>query len=260
MDAREAYAAALVRAGVPVAGLEWFAHIGSTNDRVRELARSGAPEWTVVLAAEQAGGRGREGRAWSSPPGGLYLSVLLRPSPAAASRLPLAAGVAVADAVREHGVPARLKWPNDVLVDDRKLAGILCESASGAGTIDWVALGIGVNVELDPATLPPELRGQTASLRALGASCSLPEAAASVLAALRVWYDALVSHPESVIDAWRARSAAWWGKPVEVRTMSELFTGRAVDVDAEGALLVTTPDGQTRRVLSGDVVRLRRSG
>src|SRR6266540_629595 len=102
-------------------GLDWPAPIehhvrlGSTSDRLKEKARKGAPEWAAVLADEQTGGRGRQGRAWASPPGGLYLSVLLRPRFAPASLIPLAAGVAVVEALGEHGVTAELKWPNDVL-------------------------------------------------------------------------------------------------------------------------------------------------
>ena len=144
--------------------------IGSTSDRLKALARGGAPEWTVVLADVQTGGRGREGRTWVSPPGGLYLSVLLRPRFEKVGLLPLAAGVAVAEAAGELGVRTELKWPNDVLASGRKLAGILSEAASGPAGVEWVALGIGVNVSLDAARLPPEMQDGVTSLAAEGAA------------------------------------------------------------------------------------------
>ena len=128
--------------------------IGSTSDRLKELARGGAPEWTVVLADVQTGGRGREGRTWVSPPGGLYLSVLLRPRVeqvgAAAARGRCRGG---RGGGRARACATELKWPNDVLASGRKLAGILAEAASGPAGVEWVVLGIGVNVSLDAAGL-----------------------------------------------------------------------------------------------------------
>jgi BirA family transcriptional regulator, biotin operon repressor / biotin---[acetyl-CoA-carboxylase] ligase len=242
------------------AQLEWQRELVSTNDRLKGLARAGAPEWTAVLADVQTGGRGREGRSWVSPPGGLYLSVLLRPRFAAVSVLPLAAGVAVAEAAAELGVHAELKWPNDVQVSGRKLAGILSEAASGAGGVEWVVLGIGVNVGFAVAVLPEPLRGTTASLAEAGSPPAVAAVAAAVLAGVRVWYDALASSPAAVVSAWRRRSVAWWGESVEIRTGTETLRGRFLDVDDEGALLLALPDGRTRRVLCGEVAQARRTG
>jgi BirA family biotin operon repressor/biotin-[acetyl-CoA-carboxylase] ligase len=238
-------------------GVEWQDETVSTSDRVKALARAGAPEWTTVLAERQSGGRGREGRAWASPPGGLYLSVLLRPRFERVGLLPLAAGVAVAEAAEGLGVRVELKWPNDVLASGRKLAGILAEAASGSGGVEWVVLGVGLNVALDAAALPPGLAGAATSLRAEGvADPSVADVAASVLERLGVWYDALGSGPARVVSAWRSRSVAWWGGQVEVRTGDGGLEGRLVEVDDDGALVVEV-GGRRRRLLSGEVRRLR---
>ncbi len=276
MARRAALARALAARGVPPpATIEWHATIVSTNDRLKALARQGAPEWTLVGADRQTGGRGREGRAWISPPGGLYLSVLLRPRFAQIGLLPLAAGLAVAEVAAQHGLEVQLKWPNDVLVrgaapaqamatrepDERKLAGILAEASSGSAGTDWVVLGIGVNLAVADGSLPPELARRVATLSEAGSGPppDVVEVAASVVAQLGLWYDALGSSPASVVGAWRARAVAWWGERIAIRTGRERVRGRLVDVDEEGALLVEV-DGERRRFLSGEVERVRREG
>jgi BirA family biotin operon repressor/biotin-[acetyl-CoA-carboxylase] ligase len=241
------------------ARLEWQQSLASTSDRLKELAREDAPEWTAVLADVQTGGRGRSGRGWASPAGGLYLSVLLRPRFAHAGVLPLAAGLAVADAAAEHGADVLLKWPNDVLLGERKLAGVLAEAASAGARIDWIVLGVGVNVGVPSRAFPAELRNDVASLADLGPAPEVASVAAAVLDRLRVWYHAAASSRAAVVAAWRQRAVAWWGEPVEVRTGGETLRGRLLDVDEEGALLVATGAGRARRVLSAEVVRLRRA-
>ncbi|MGE5127128.1 MAG: biotin--[acetyl-CoA-carboxylase] ligase [Betaproteobacteria bacterium] len=251
---------ALAARGAPLpARLEWHESLVSTNDRLKELARDGAPEWTVVLADVQTGGRGRAGRGWASPAGGLYLSLLLRPRFTHVGVLPLAAGLAVADAAAEHGAEAFLKWPNDVLLGERKLAGVLAEAASSAAGVDWVVLGVGVNVSVPPRAFPAELREAVASLADVGPAPEVAALAAAVLDRLRVWYHAAASSRAAVVAAWRQRAVAWWGEPVEIRTGGETLRGRLLDVDDEGALLVATGAGRARRVLSAEVVRLRRA-
>jgi BirA family biotin operon repressor/biotin-[acetyl-CoA-carboxylase] ligase len=247
------------RGAEPVPAVEWRAEADSTNDRLKPLARAGAPEWSVVLADRQTGGRGREGRSWTSPAGGLYMSVLLRPRFGSVGLLPLAAGVAVADAVAEWRVSARLKWPNDVLLDGRKLGGILAEAASEGAGVEWVVLGIGVNVAVARDALPPELREQAVSLAdASSGRPAVPQVAAAVLAHLRVCYDRLRADPARIVEGWRARAVDWWGELVDVQTARGTLTGRMLGVDATGALLVGLEDG-TRRILSGEVRRLRRA-
>ncbi len=258
MDRPAALAQAVLAQGGPrLAAVEWHAAIGSTNDRLKELARGGAPEWTVVAADAQTAGRGREGRVWQSPPGGLYLSVLLRPGAAPAPLLPLAAGVAVAEALAGLGAACTLKWPNDVLASGRKLAGILAEASSSAAGVEWVALGIGVNVALDLDALPGDLRGAVTSLHAEGGSAPPLAVAASVLACVGAWYGVLVAEPQRVVGAWRERAAAWWGAIVDVRSGGVALRGKLVAVDDLGALVVELPDGETRRLVAGEVQMLR---
>lgn len=262
MDRAGALAAALAARGGPrLPAVEWAPSIVSTNDRLKALARGGAPEWTTVLADEQTGGRGREGRTWVSPPGGLYLSVLLRPRFSRVGLLPLAAGVAVAEAADELGVGTELKWPNDVLAAGGKLAGILSEAASGPAGIEWVVLGIGVNVALDRDGVPPGIRESVTSLAAEGGGgATVPGVAASVLARLAVCYDALGANPGALVAAWRERAAPWWGGLVDVRTAGGSLRGRLRDVDDEGALVLELDGGERKRVLSGEVARVRPAG
>jgi BirA family biotin operon repressor/biotin-[acetyl-CoA-carboxylase] ligase len=241
------------------ATIEWHAELPSTSDRLKALARDGAAEWTAVLADAQSGGRGREGRRWASPAGGLYLSVLLRPRFKQTALLPLAAGLAVAEAAAELQLETALKWPNDVQVaDGRKLAGVLAEASAGPSGIEWIAVGIGLNVAAPVAAFPAPLRGGVASLVEAGIAPDVPAVAAAVLCQLRVWYDALSSSAAIIVTAWRRRAVPWWGEKVEIRTAGEVLRGRLLDVDEEGALLVST-GGRTRRVLSGEVVQARRA-
>jgi len=253
-----------VREALRARGLDWpapiehHARLGSTSDLLKEKAREGAPEWAAVLADEQTGGRGRQGRAWASPPGGLYLSVLLRPQFAPASLIPLAAGVAVVEALREHGVTAELKWPNDVLAGGRKLAGILAEASSSSSGLEWVVLGVGMNLLAPSEALPDDLRDGAASVLALTGRRLEPAAAATaVLARLTVWYDALRADAPSVLRAWRACAVPWWGRRVELRSRGSVVRGVAEDLDPAGALLLTLEDGSRRTVLSGEVTAVR---
>ena len=249
------------RGGPRLPALEWHDELGSTSDRLKDLARAGAPAWTVVVGERQTGGHGREGRTWQSPKGGLYLSVLLRPSSERVSLIPLAAGVAVAEAVLELGVRAELKWPNDVLVSGRKLAGILAEASSSGSGVDWVVLGIGVNVAVELDALPDALRQSATSLAACGARDARPSAvAAAALARLSVWYDALRTEPARVVAAWRAQAVPWWGALVEARTAGGERRGRLAAVDEEGALWLETTAGERIRLVSGEVSRVRAVG
>lgn len=238
------------------APVEHHRSLASTNDRLKDLARAGAPEGSVVWADTQTAGRGRHGRAWVSPPGNLYVSVLLRPPMACAPLLPLAAGVAVAEGLEQLGVSARLKWPNDVVTLERKLGGILAESSSAGPLIDWVVVGIGVNVK---APLPPDLVDPAVSLVDAGAPLAQVEDVASVvLARLSVWYHRLAdSGRDAVVDEWRRRSVPWWGQPVEAWSSGTRIVGRAVGVDDDGGLVLEMDDGSRATLRSGDVRRCR---
>ena len=204
---------------------------GSTNERARALAAAGAPHGTLVTATEQTAGRGRQGRRWLAPPGrALLLSLVLRDPP---PPLPLLAAVAVADTL----VPrARIKWPNDVLVDDLKVAGILAEGRPQEG---WAVLGVGVNVALRGEDLP-------AGAGTLGLEPGdVEHVLAAVLAALEA---RLAQPPAQVLRAWRRRDALW-GREVAWNTGS----GRAEGIDDDGRLLVATPRGGRLALDAGEV-------
>jgi BirA family biotin operon repressor/biotin-[acetyl-CoA-carboxylase] ligase len=197
----------------------------STNERARELATVGAPHGTLVTAGEQSRGRGRQGRTWTAPAGrALLCSLVIREPP---RLLPLAAGVALAELA---GPPARLKWPNDVLCDGRKLAGVLVE---GRPLERWAVLGIGINVALREADFPPELRGRAATL---GLE---PEAIEPTLVALLEALERWLAAPEpEVLEAVRARDALL-GRPVRWSAGE----GSGAGIDDDGRLLVRTSDG-----------------
>jgi len=207
----------------------------STNDRARALAVAGAPHGTLVTAGAQSAGRGRQGRTWAAPAGrALLLSLLLRDYD---PLLPLRAGLAVADLA---GGAARVKWPNDVLVDGRKLAGVLVEARPRDG---WAVLGIGVNVAVDPAELPPDVRARAATLgRPPGA---LEETLAALIRALG---GRLAEPPGDSLAALRARDAL---RDLPVRWAGGVGTGAGID-DA-GGLLVRLPDGSVMTLDSGEV-------
>ncbi len=237
-----------------------FPTLGSTNDWMKEAARHGLPEWSVAIADLQTAGRGRHGRTWISPLGNLYLSVLLRPVlPAGClSLLPLAAGLAVAAGVEAFGAAPRLKWPNDVVVEGRKLAGILVESSSGSGAVEAAVVGVGVNIVASLGGAPPELAPLVTSLEDLtGDVPPALDVAAKVLGAMAVWYHALSDEPPRVVEEWRRRAVTWWGRPVEVRSGLEVIEGIAEDVDDRGALVVRKGDGSRVALLSGDARELR---
>ena len=213
--------------------------VDSTNERARELAQRGAPHGTVVTAAEQTAGRGRQGRTWTAPAGRAILcSVVVRDPP---RLLPLAAGVAVAEVA---GPEAMLKWPNDVLVDERKVAGILVEGRPQEG---WAVVGIGINVAISEDDFPDELRG-TAGTLGLG-----PEAVEPALGRLMETLDQWIAAPaERVLEAVRARDAL---RGQAVRWAGG--QGQAAGIDGDGRLIVVSDRGQV--ALDAGEVHLVRS-
>jgi BirA family transcriptional regulator, biotin operon repressor / biotin---[acetyl-CoA-carboxylase] ligase len=240
--------------------LHWYEEIGSTNDRAKELAEAGAEHGEVVIAERQTAGRGRRGRPWISPARkNLYFSVVLRPDlpPARAAELTLVASLAVCDALRQADVAAGIKWPNDVLVSGRKIAGVLTELAAEPDRVHWVVVGVGVNVNATAEDFPPELRPEATSVL-LERGSAAPRAlfAAACLTALEAWID---RHAEegfgAVRDGWRARSVTL-GREVVVRADDREIVGTAEDIDDQGALLVRDAQG-LQRILAGDVALLR---
>lgn len=232
----------------------WYEDVGSTNDVAAALAAAGARSGTVVLANRQRAGRGRQGRAWSSPAGaGLYASVVLRPGAVVPPLLTLAAEVALADGVRAAtGLETRLKWPNDVLAGERKLAGVLAESClQPDGAAPAIVLGFGINVRR--AVHPPAIAVLATSLEEeLGREVDRGLLLAECLAALAVRYgDLKDGRSVEVLAAWRARAEL--DRRVEWDEAGGARRGVAVAVDEEGALVVRAAGGLVR--LSSSEVR-----
>jgi len=223
--------------------------VPSTNDAARSLALEGAAHGTAVLANEQTRGRGTKGRAWLSPAGlGLYASFILRgpggravPFP---HLVPLAAALAAADAVREaSGLEVRLKWPNDILSDGRKLGGILAEGVHGGTGGDFVIVGIGLNAGHGADDFPEEIRSSSTSVRlACGRAADVEALFGALCRALDRWYNVLAGgDKEAVIRTFESRSAIPPGAAVTVKTVAGTFEAEFRGLDAEGRLVVARP-------------------
>ncbi|MEO6723729.1 MAG: biotin--[acetyl-CoA-carboxylase] ligase [Blastocatellia bacterium] len=245
-----------------------FATLGSTNDHLKQM--SDAPEFTCVVADEQTAGRGRRNRAWHSAPGeGLYLSLLLRP-PKFAMKIPLLSlmsAVAVAETLLKHGaVGVDIKWPNDVLVNERKLSGILIEAVSnGAGSDSSrdtrVIVGVGVNLNHpSPLAFPEEFRQTATSLRIeTGMAIEVEAFRDQLLLRLAHWYECWKRGEEQLIlDGWQRLSSYSRGQQVVVTLDHEQVFGRTAGLNDDGALLVQPADGSMRTILAGEVTRLRK--
>lgn len=241
--------------------VEWHPSIGSTNDRAVALAAGGAPEVQLVLADEQTAGRGRLGRVWTAPPGSSLMgSFLLRPgaAPGALTLLPLVAGLALAETVERHLLVAgcaaevTLKWPNDLLVDGRKAAGVLVELHG-----DAVVIGLGVNVDWRGLARPAELAGATSLSEAAGAPIDRWRLLPGLVGLLTSRYAAWRSEPSAVLSAYRARCATL-GREVRVALAGgAVVDGRAVAVDEDGALVVERTGGARVTCAAGDVEHVR---
>jgi BirA family biotin operon repressor/biotin-[acetyl-CoA-carboxylase] ligase len=234
-----------------------FKETNSTNAVAKNLAATGAPEGLVVVAEVQTEGRGRAGHKWDSPAGGLWFSVLLRPtfSPASAPAISLLAGVAVAKALRDlHFINAMVKWPNDVLVDGKKLCGILCEASLQGDKIEYVVVGVGMDVNNDASKLALEAGAipPTSVRDALGKEVDLPQLLAYVLLEMEKLYHRSKVGFGPIIDEWTALSDTI-GKHVEISDDSGKFKGTARRVTPEGALIVDS--GKEEKVVTAGDLR-----
>jgi BirA family biotin operon repressor/biotin-[acetyl-CoA-carboxylase] ligase len=235
-----------------------FQETTSTNDVVEKFARDGVKEGVVVFAESQRAGRGRLGRKWVSPAQrGLWFSVLLRPDlrPQEATQLMVASATALARAIQlATGLEPKIKWPNDILIRGRKVAGILTELNAELDHIKYVIVGIGVNVNLNAGDFPADLRKLATSLKAeAGAAISRPELAAAILRELDNDY-ARVGAGEfgAVADEWAARCSTL-GHAVVIRVGDRQIRGRAETLGEDGALLLRTDHGHLERIMGGDV-------
>lgn len=241
-------------------GRELFFHdeVVSTNAEAFGLARSGAPEGTVVMADSQTGGKGRLGRKWESPAGlNIYLSVILRPpiSPEEAHWLTFVAAVAAAEAISVY-CPERpvMKWPNDILINGKKAAGILLEMGSEPERVHFVVMGIGVNVNTTRPMFPDYIKNTATSVReANGAEVDRRALAARLLSSVELWYKIyLAEGPVPILSEWK-RYFGFEGKEVRVASFDSTIEGVCLGVDETGALLVREPGGIVRRIVAGDM-------
>jgi BirA family biotin operon repressor/biotin-[acetyl-CoA-carboxylase] ligase len=240
----------------------YYPAVGSTNDEAKRLAETGAPEGTLVVADYQTAGRGRLARRWWSPPeSSLLLSLVFRPTflaPHQAQRLTMICSLAVCDAVADvTGLTAAVKWPNDVLIGGQKVCGLLAELGSAGSRLDYVVVGLGVNVNVDfEDGDAPALTAPATSLKAVsGREVSRLDVLAALLRCVEARYERLqagaLPHEE-----WQSRLVTL-GQAVQVTMPDRVLIGLATGVDADGALLVQRTDGDVERVWAGDVT-LRR--
>jgi len=243
--------------------IHYYRTVDSTNAQAYQLALRGAGEGEIVVAESQEKGRGRLGRHWFSPPfRNLYLSVILRPKmpPHQAPLITLMAAVATAEAIEKtSGLHPMMKWPNDLLMKGRKLAGLLNEIHSETDRIHFVILGIGVNLNTDERTFSKEIRTFATSLkRETGKTVSRKIFLQHLLQALEKWYDVFHRQGGSpILQAWR-NWAQVGGRQVRITSFGEQITGKAVDVDSDGALILETANGQRKRIVAGDVEYTRK--
>ena len=237
--------------------IHYFDSLDSTNTLAHGLASEGAAEGTTVIAETQTKGRGRLGRTWVSPPfRNLYVSIVLRP-PIAVARAPqigLVAGVAVAEAVRDWAPQATIKWPNDVLIDGRKVAGILTEMDADGDCVRCVIVGIGVNLNSVAAEFPPDLRDKATSLSAaVGVRIDRVAFADRLLARLEERYDRFLDQGFAAIQPLWERLSALTGRVVQIDDGVRSYQGIVVGLADDGTLrLRDTVQGETR-VVAGDV-------
>lgn len=236
----------------------YFSEVDSTNVQAQRLAEQGALDGTVVVADSQSAGKGRLGRRWDSPPGvNLYTSVILRPaiSPLRAAQLTFVAAVAVARAIKEScGLQVQVKWPNDLLLHGRKVAGLLSEMSAESERIHYVVLGIGINVNLDPAHLPADLRYPATSLKAAaGAHCPRACLARHLFQHLDVLYQEYLQSGFSPIARYWEALCAWRGRRVEVDRGQDRIQGLFSGIDDNGALLIDAGAEEPLKIYAGDV-------
>jgi len=237
--------------------LHVFDELESTNRFAKECAQHGGLEGTVVLARRQTQGRGRFERVWESPEGGVYLSVLLRPqiSPEQTTLFPMLSAVAVSKTLKKFGVSSTIKWPNDVLIRGKKVAGILAESEICGAQVSYIVVGIGVNLNTKLRQLSPSLSSTSTSVflekQYLTDYCDFLRVLLSQFAA---YYLKLVQNKSSeIVGEWKTLSDTL-GKNVRLTTSSGDVIGVAEDIDASGFLLVRTSSGAQHRITSGDCV------
>jgi len=238
----------------------YFRTLTSTNDIAKQLAIRGTKEGAIVLAENQSNGKGRLGRKWVSPEGGLWFSVIFRPKvkPKHALKLTLLGSVAVVKTVNTlYGLRAEIKWPNDVLINQKKVCGILTESEIKGKNLNFAVLGFGINANLDLNAFPQHLRSSATTLKTqLRKEISREILLCRLLENVEACYDLFRNRKfETILDDWR-RLSGFLGSHVEILDGRRKVEGSALDLNSDGALIVRLKDQSIYKVISGDVARI----
>lgn len=236
--------------------IHYFREVDSTNEVAKGLAEEGAPEGTVIIAEKQRKGRGRRGKPWISPIGGAWMSLILRPDtlPINAPQLTFTAGVAAAKTIKnEYGLDVGIKWPNDILIENKKVCGILTEISTEKDSIDYIIAGIGIDANVDLSQLPVELRNETTSLQ-MELEEEIPRMilVRKFLENFEIMYNQFNQGKfQKILQKWRKYSKTI-GSYVEIRKGTEVIQGEAVGVNREGVLILELQDGTLKKIISGE--------
>lgn len=241
--------------------IHYYSEVDSTNEVAKKLANEGAPEGTIVIAESQSSGRGRRGKKWLSPSGGVWMTIILRPDipPAKAPQLTLVTGVAVAETLDEEcKLDVGIKWPNDILIGEKKVCGILTEANINPQGLEYVVVGVGIDLNVDVNAFPPNLRKGATSLKQ-----ELEKEIYSVKLVQRflknfetLYNDFKTGNFPEILKEWRKLSKTI-GLNVEVRKKGKVVRGEAVGITNEGVLILEMDDGSLRKVISGECIHLK---
>jgi BirA family biotin operon repressor/biotin-[acetyl-CoA-carboxylase] ligase len=240
--------------------IHYFTEVTSTNDVAKELAALRAKEGTIVIAEVQTSGRGRLGRGWLSPKGGVWFSIILRPEVKAKDvfKITFLTAVAVAKTIRKmFKLNAEIEWPNDILVNGKKVCGILTETSIRGETVDSVVVGVGINANVDIDFFPKDFKKTVTTLASeVKREVDREKFLHALLKELEAYYKMFKENNfDSILEEWKQLNRLF-GANVEVVTFNEKIEGQAVNVDQNGALIIRLADGTTRKVFSGDVTLL----
>lgn len=239
----------------------YFSQLVSTNIIAKEKAtykEVGVNEGTIIITERQSAGKGRLGRRWFSPAGGIWLSIILYPqlSPSYIPRVTLMTAVGVAKAIERYAqIKAQIKWPNDILINNKKVCGILTEMSAELDIINWVVVGIGINVNIKRQEFPKDIRERTTSLKeVLGKEISRVKLVQIFLQEFEKYYELLKKRESfTILNEWKLRSHTL-GKKIKVNIGEKVIEGEAIDISEEGALMLKKKDGELIEIISGTII------
>ncbi len=239
----------------------YFPELKSTNIIAKEKVLHGAEgidEGTLIIAERQSAGKGRLGREWFSPAGGIWLSIILYPrlSPSYISRITLMTAVAVVRAIKIcTQIESQIKWPNDILINEKKVCGILTEMSAELDIINWVVVGIGINANIDHQDFPKDIQENTISLKEVsGKEISRVKLVKDFLREFKRYYEILKRREFfSILKEWKLNSHTL-GRKIRVDMGEKIITGEAVDINEEGALILKKEDGELVKIISGTII------